>query len=244
MPERVEPAGDAVCSLCGGTGRTDFKVDRRVGYIDGAADVTNTIIVNVTGYAGFGTAHDPSNTPELFSRRQAIRDAEDIHSWPDGLLVEYVTRLRRELVMFDESEREPWWEVDVRRRYEQAASELRWRERAAQKGADPIDRSAQWRERVEAVKRDVDLIRLIVWENTKSVVHTSGRKGRCTCPFHADTNPSLDVDDEKGVWICRSCQVGGDCFTYVMLKHGMTFAEAVRYLESRLGLTKEADARS
>ena len=35
-------------------------------------------------------------------------------------------------------------------------------------------------------------------------------KGSCVCPFHGDSDPSLVVNDEKGIWKCFGCGVGGD----------------------------------
>jgi len=30
------------------------------------------------------------------------------------------------------------------------------------------------------------------------------------CPFHDDRNPSLSFDDERGLWYCHACNIGGD----------------------------------
>jgi len=35
---------------------------------------------------------------------------------------------------------------------------------------------------------------------------------RYICPFHDDTNPSLDVNKEKGVYVCRACGKAGSLY--------------------------------
>jgi DNA primase len=50
------------------------------------------------------------------------------------------------------------------------------------------------------------------------------------CPFHEDHNPSLNVNDRKGLWLCRSCSAGGDAITFVKRYYRKTFIEAVKEL--------------
>jgi hypothetical protein len=151
----------------------------------------------------------------------------------DGLLMEHVARLRRILVMADEDRLPDWFTDLTRYRHGYAADELRWRQRAGDKGADRIAASVAWRERVDRVRSSVDLVMLIAHENDKA--RPVGRdKWKCCCPFHPDKEPSLDIDTTKGVWICRGCNVGGDAFTYVELRYGLDFKGAVAHLEQRL----------
>lgn len=124
-----------------------------------------------------------------------------------------------------------------------AEKEWRWRQRAASLGADTVVRSGgTWTARVERVKREVDLLALIAFE-TGQIKMRSPTRFSCRCPFHDDHDPSLDVDTQKGVWLCRSCTVGGDALRYVELSRGYGFADAVRYLEERLGITPPEPAR-
>ena len=41
------------------------------------------------------------------------------------------------------------------------------------------------------------------------------RKGQAICPFHADTNPSLSFDDDKGVFHCFGCGEKGKVLTLI-----------------------------
>jgi len=71
------------------------------------------------------------------------------------------------------------------------------------------------------------------------------------CPFHPDRRPSLSVSPERQMFYCFACGAGGDVFTFVMKREGVSFAEAVRFLARRAGipwpgrhLTPPEEARS
>ena len=87
----------------------------------------------------------------------------------------------------------------------------------------------------DAVKLAVTLSRVIA-DLTDQQPIRRGREVLVRCPFHDDTRPSLRIDDEKndGVWRCDPCGQGGDVFTFVMVREGLTFAEAVAFLGERL----------
>lgn len=50
------------------------------------------------------------------------------------------------------------------------------------------------------------------------------------CPFHAEKTPSFFVNEEKGVFLCRGCQQGGDVVDFVMKLDGLSFPEACKAL--------------
>jgi hypothetical protein len=50
------------------------------------------------------------------------------------------------------------------------------------------------------------------------------------CPLHRDSNPSLSVDHERGLWHCFGCGKGGDVISLYMELHGVGFVDAVRAL--------------
>ena len=55
------------------------------------------------------------------------------------------------------------------------------------------------------------------------------------CPFHNDTNPSLSVSLHG--YRCFGCDAKGDVINFLMSHQGMTFVEAIRYLQQSTGLT-------
>jgi len=50
------------------------------------------------------------------------------------------------------------------------------------------------------------------------------------CPFHDDKHPSLSVNADKGVFLCRSCGVGGDVVEFVKRIEGVDFKTAAKRL--------------
>lgn len=59
------------------------------------------------------------------------------------------------------------------------------------------------------------------------------------CPFHADTKPSLKVNEQKGLYKCFACQAGGDAITFVKEFKHLEYVDTLRELASVLGLPFE-----
>lgn len=55
-----------------------------------------------------------------------------------------------------------------------------------------------------------------------------GRELGGLCPFHHEKTPSFEVNDDKGFYHCHGCGAGGDHFTFLMAKCGMTFVQALQ----------------
>lgn len=59
---------------------------------------------------------------------------------------------------------------------------------------------------------------------------TRGEEYVVRCPFHQDTNPSLRLNDRKGVWFCFPCHQGGDVIDLVMRARDRPFKDAVTWI--------------
>jgi len=60
-----------------------------------------------------------------------------------------------------------------------------------------------------------------------------GRKWVGLCPFHSEKDPSFTVDEDKQLFHCFGCGIGGDLFSLVMEKENLTFPEAIKYLAEK-----------
>ena len=61
------------------------------------------------------------------------------------------------------------------------------------------------------------------------------------CPFHGEKTASFHVIPSIQVWHCFGCGEGGDAFTYIMKREGLSFPESIRYLAERAGIELEED---
>jgi DNA primase len=63
-----------------------------------------------------------------------------------------------------------------------------------------------------------------------------GRNHVARCPFHNEKTPSFNVSEEKQIFMCFGCGLGGDVFKFLMQIEHLTFPEAVRFLADRRGI--------
>jgi DNA primase len=63
-----------------------------------------------------------------------------------------------------------------------------------------------------------------------------GRNYLARCPFHNEKTPSFNVNEEKQIFMCFGCGVGGDVFKFIMQAEHLSFPEAVRFLAERRGI--------
>ncbi len=70
-----------------------------------------------------------------------------------------------------------------------------------------------------------------------------GRKWVGLCPFHSEKTASFTVDEEKQLYHCFGCGVGGDVFSLLMEKENLTFPEALRSLAERYHIPMPAQQR-
>ena len=57
------------------------------------------------------------------------------------------------------------------------------------------------------------------------------------CPFHGEKTPSFHVNRDKGFFHCFGCGVGGDVFKFLELHEKVGFADAVKQLAQRFGMS-------
>lgn len=67
----------------------------------------------------------------------------------------------------------------------------------------------------------------------------SGQNFKGLCPFHSEKTPSFMVSPAKQIFHCYGCHKGGDIFTFLMEREGVSFPEALTTLAEQAGVTIE-----
>ena len=57
------------------------------------------------------------------------------------------------------------------------------------------------------------------------------------CPWHQEKTPSFNVNPARGTFKCFGCGAHGSVFDFVMLRDGIAFLPAVRWLADRAGIS-------
>ncbi len=83
---------------------------------------------------------------------------------------------------------------------------------------------------VKEIKGRLSIINLI---ESYTSVKKSGRGFVGLCPFHDDKNPSMHIDEDKGLFHCFSCGAGGDIFGFYMRYNNLSFPEALTELAKK-----------
>jgi DNA primase len=91
---------------------------------------------------------------------------------------------------------------------------------------------------VNEVKTRADIVELI---GQYTVLTRSGKSLKGLCPFHSEKHGSFFVYPETGTWHCfGACATGGDVFSFIMKKEGLTFSEALERLAEKYGIVLPA----
>ena len=83
---------------------------------------------------------------------------------------------------------------------------------------------------IEAVQQEVDIVDVI---SEYVVLRKRGKDYLGLCPFHNEKSPSFSVSQDKQVYYCFGCGVGGNTFKFVMEIGKQSFAEVVLDLARR-----------
>ncbi len=67
-------------------------------------------------------------------------------------------------------------------------------------------------------------------------LHRQGSSLVALCPFHDDTKPSMNVNDNKGMFKCFACNTGGDAITFVQKHRNLNFQEALQEICQKNGI--------
>jgi DNA primase len=91
------------------------------------------------------------------------------------------------------------------------------------------------REDIDLVKSKTDIGELVIRLGvTLKSAGAGSFKG--LCPFHDEKSPSFNVRPHNGTYMCFGCGKGGDVFSFLQEKEGMTFTESIMYLADMHGI--------
>ena len=96
-------------------------------------------------------------------------------------------------------------------------------------------------EDVARVRAGTDIVALI---GEHAALKRQGTRWSGLCPFHGEKTPSFSVNADLGVYYCFGCQAKGDAITFVREIEHLDFADAVRRLADKAGITIHEDATS
>lgn len=86
----------------------------------------------------------------------------------------------------------------------------------------------------EEIRSRVDIAKVI---GRYVKLKPAGQNLKGLCPFHKEKTPSFMVNPAKEVFHCFGCGKGGDIFTFLMEKEGLTFPETLERLADEVGVT-------
>ncbi|MCJ7664662.1 MAG: CHC2 zinc finger domain-containing protein, partial [Desulfobacterales bacterium] len=86
---------------------------------------------------------------------------------------------------------------------------------------------------IEEIRERADIIEVI---SDYVALKKAGNNYKGLCPFHQEKTPSFTVSQEKQLFHCFGCGIGGNTFTFLMKYEQIAFAEAARTLAQRYGV--------
>ena len=85
---------------------------------------------------------------------------------------------------------------------------------------------------IEEIKNKVNIADVI----SKYIpISKKGKNYVAVCPFHNDTNPSMQISVDKQIYKCFACGAGGNVFTFVEEFEKISFIEAVKVVADFIG---------
>ena len=85
----------------------------------------------------------------------------------------------------------------------------------------------------ERVRTAVDIVDVV---RSQLELRPQGQQLVALCPWHRDRHPSLTINPARQTWRCWVCNIGGDVFSFVMKRDGVSFPEALRMLAEQAGI--------
>lgn len=96
-----------------------------------------------------------------------------------------------------------------------------------------MTRAVSNRDLIDEIRARTDIVEVV---SRYVTLKPSGKNLIGLCPFHEEKTPSFTVSPEKGIFYCFGCHAGGDVFSFLMKKEGLSFPDAVTALARQAGV--------
>ena len=88
-------------------------------------------------------------------------------------------------------------------------------------------------DKILEIKNAADIVDVI---SESVLLKKTGKNYIGLCPFHSEKTPSFTVSPQKQIFYCFGCAAGGNVFSFIMKRDGITFPEAARILSRQYGI--------
>ena len=85
----------------------------------------------------------------------------------------------------------------------------------------------------EEIKNRLNLVDIV---SEYITLNKTGANYKALCPFHNEKTPSFLLSEDKQIWHCFGCGLGGDLFEFIMKIEAVDFKEALKLLGSKAGV--------
>jgi len=92
--------------------------------------------------------------------------------------------------------------------------------------------------KIEEIRQSINIVDVI---SPFVQLRKRGRNYLGICPFHTEKTPSFTVSEEKQIFHCFGCHIGGNVFKFLMEYEKISFVEAVQELAEQSGITLEIE---
>ena len=87
---------------------------------------------------------------------------------------------------------------------------------------------------LDEVRNSVNIVSII---SEYIPLRKRGRNHVALCPFHSEKTASFNVNEERQIFYCFGCNLGGDVFRFLMQIESLSFPDSVQFLAKQQGVT-------